>query len=216
MNQTQTLRSHNNIERQCNLLSSSPQFLTTIFSGRDFAYPSDSEDEGPKRVVRAQKDKMYSELKEQIRAGRNAKNIKDMSKLLAAFETLGKVYEKAKSVISRENLTVPRFFIRYLVELEDFINEQWEDKEARKNMSKANSKSLTTLRQKVRKYNKDFDAEISGYREGPDPPGYSSGAAEEEDEEKVVILFLKLFSLGNGSAKSSSHCWEDKVQGKSA
>lgn len=34
--------------------------------------------------------------------------------------------------MARENLTLPRFYIRYLVELEDFLNEQWEDKEARK------------------------------------------------------------------------------------
>lgn len=154
-------------------------------------------------MVRAQKDKMYGDLKEQIRLGRNAKNIKDMSKLLTSFESLGKVYEKTKTVIARENLTVPRFFIRYLAELEDFINEQWEDKEARKSMSKANSKSLTTLRQKVRKYNKDYESEIGSYREGPDPVGYSSGAAEEDDEDqvwnfsqKLILLFLtKLFLI---------------------
>ncbi|KAI1702155.1 eukaryotic translation initiation factor 3 subunit C [Ditylenchus destructor] len=150
---------------------------------RDFAYPSDSDDEGPKRVVRAQKDKMYEELKEQIRVARNARNIKDISKLLSAFEALCRIYEKTKSIIAREGLTIPRFYIRYLAEVEDFINEQWEDKEGRKIMSKANAKSLTTMRQKVRKYNKDFESEILAYREAADPVGYSSGAAEEDDEE---------------------------------
>lgn len=52
-------------------------------------------------------------------------------------------------------------------------------------MSKANSKSLTSLRQKVRKYIKDFEAEVNTYKEGPDPVGYSSGAAEDDDEELV-------------------------------
>lgn len=51
-------------------------------------------------------------------------------------------------------MSTPRFYVRILVELEDFVNEQWEDKEARKIMSKANSKGLTALRQKIRKYNK--------------------------------------------------------------
>jgi hypothetical protein len=32
----------------------------------------------------------------------------------------------------RENLTIPRFYIRYLAELEDFVNEQWEDPETKK------------------------------------------------------------------------------------
>lgn len=94
--------------------------------------PSDSDDDGPKRVVRAQKDKAYSELKEKIRQARNARNIKDLSKLLTCFEGLGKAYEKARIVIARENLTIPRFYIRYLAELETFVNDQWEDAESRK------------------------------------------------------------------------------------
>jgi translation initiation factor 3 subunit C len=39
------------------------------------------------------------------------------------------------------------------------------------------------LRQKLRKYNKDFETELQNYRVDPDPIGYSSGAAEEDDEE---------------------------------
>lgn len=61
-----------------------------------------------------------------------------------------------------------------------------------KDMSKANSKSLTSLRQKVRKYIKDFDVEVNTYREGPDPVGYSSGAAEDDDDDdndEIVSLF---------------------------
>ncbi|KAI6178388.1 Eukaryotic translation initiation factor 3 subunit C [Aphelenchoides besseyi] len=150
---------------------------------RDFAYPSDSDDDTPKRVVRALKDKMYEALKEQIRQGRNARNIKDMSKLLTSFESLNKSYEKTKPVIAREGLTIPRFYIRYLVELEDFLNEQWEDKDGRKSMSKSNAKGLATLRQKIRKYNKEFESEISAYREGPDPVGYSSGGGEDDEDE---------------------------------
>lgn len=40
-------------------------------------------------------------------------------------------------------------------------------------MSKNNSKSLSILRQKLRKYNKDFEDEIVKFRENPD---------EDEDE----------------------------------
>ena len=126
---------------------------------------------------------MYVDLKEQIRVARNARNIKDISKLLTAFESLCKIYEKTKAIIVREGLTIPRFYIRYLSEVEDFVNEQWEDREGRKVMSKANAKSLTSLRQKLRKYNKDFEGEINTYKGGPDPLGYSSGAGEDDDEE---------------------------------
>lgn len=55
-----------------------------------------------------------------------------------------------------------------------FWGQCWEDREGRKNMSKNNSKSLATLRQKLRKYSKDYEADITRYRENP----------EEEDEER--------------------------------
>jgi translation initiation factor 3 subunit C len=101
-------------------------------------------------------------------------------------EDLAKLFEKTRPVIIREGLTMPRFYIRYLVELEDFINEQWEDREGRKVMSKANSKGLTALRQKLRKYNKDFESDIADYRKDSDPVGYSS--AEDAVVDNDVVL----------------------------
>lgn len=56
-------------------------FINYFFFSRDFTYPSDSDDDKPKRSVRAYKDKMYEELKEHIRMARNARNIKDASRL---------------------------------------------------------------------------------------------------------------------------------------
>lgn len=47
---------------------------------------------------------------------------------ILAFENLAKIFEKTRPVIAREGLTIPRFYIRYLSETEDFVNEQWEDK----------------------------------------------------------------------------------------
>ena len=43
--------------------------------------------------------------------------------------------------------------------------QMWEDRDGRKQMSKPNSKGLTTLRQKLRKYNRDFEDNIKSYRE---------------------------------------------------
>ena len=45
------------------------------------------------------------------------------------------------------------------------MNEMWEDREAREKLSKNNAKSLATLRQRVRKYNRDFDAQIADYKQ---------------------------------------------------
>ena len=100
--------------------------------------------------------------------------------MLTGFENLSRAFQKAKNVIDKEESgTTPNFYVKCLVELEDFINEVWEDREGRKNMSKNNSKSLATLRQKLRKYNKDFESDIASYRENPD-------AFEEEKDESDV------------------------------
>ena len=51
---------------------------------------------------------------------------------LVGFEDLCKAYQKAQNVVrNEEGGKVPRFFIRCLVELEDFINQVWEDRDGR-------------------------------------------------------------------------------------
>lgn len=102
--------------------------------------------------------------------------------MLSSFEDFTRAYTKAQPVIQKEEKgIIPRFVIRALVELEDFINVTWDDKEGRKSMSKNNGKSLGTLRQKFRKYIKDsFENEIKKFRENPEQ------GDEEEEEEKPV------------------------------
>lgn len=136
------------------------------------------EEEDVKRVVRSTKEKRYEDLSNIIKSIRNYKKIKDMSSLLSSFEDLTRAYAKALPVITKEeNGICPRFIVRALAELEDFINEVWDDREGRKNLSKNNSKSLGALRQKFRKYIKDFDSDMKKFRESPD-------AADDEDEEE--------------------------------
>lgn len=115
-----------------------------------------------------------------------------MSSMLSSFEDLQRAYVKALPVISKEeNGQTPRFFTRCLVELEDFINEMWEDKEGRKNMSKNNSKSLGSMRQKLRKYIKDFEEDIAKFRENPDQPDDE----EEEEKRRFLLIQYNSFSL---------------------
>ncbi|KAK3775468.1 hypothetical protein RRG08_027224 [Elysia crispata] len=138
---------------------------------------SDDEEE-TKRVVRSEKDKRFDELKGIIKVLKNHKKIKDMANVLTDFESLTRAFDKARKVVDREGL--PRFYIRTLADLEDFVNECWEDKEWRKNISKGNSKGLSTVRQKIKKYNRDFEAQLTAYRENPD-----AGDEDAEDEEEV-------------------------------
>ncbi|XP_059146411.1 eukaryotic translation initiation factor 3 subunit C-like isoform X2 [Physella acuta] len=141
---------------------------------------SDDEEE-TKRVVRSEKDKRFEEILTIIKQLKNHKKIKDFANVLTDFESLTKAFEKARKVVDKEG--VPRFYIKTLVELEDFINECWEDKEWRKTISKNNSKGLSTVRQKIKKYNRDFESDIGGYKANPDA---GDEEAEEEDDVKVV------------------------------
>lgn len=154
---------------------------------------SDDEEE-TKRVVRSMKEKRYEELEAIIHSLRNHKKIKDFSSALASFEELQRAYTRAAPVVQKEeNGIAPRFFIRALIELEDWVSGAWNDRDARKALSKGNSKALTSLRQKLRKYTKDFEAEVSKFRENPDLP-------DEDDERKgeilpnVLVIFLSSIS----------------------
>ncbi len=53
-------------------------------------------------------------------------------------------------------------------------------------MSKVNSKGLTTLRQKLRKYIRDgFEDAVEVYKENPDPEGYESLEEEVVEEDSL-------------------------------
>jgi translation initiation factor 3 subunit C len=51
---------------------------------------------------------------------------------LLGFEELMRAYTKALPVIAKEEKgQTPRFYVRCLMEMEDFINDVWEDREGR-------------------------------------------------------------------------------------
>uniref|UniRef100_A0ABD2WFA7 Eukaryotic translation initiation factor 3 subunit C n=1 Tax=Trichogramma kaykai TaxID=54128 RepID=A0ABD2WFA7_9HYME len=108
--------------------------------------------------------------------------MKDINPILNTFEEMMKAYSRAGPVItSMKNGKTPTFYCRALVELDDFIKEVWKDTGGRKSMSKSNSKALSTLRQKLRKYitEKDFEKEIEAFRE-------NSPKDDDDDEEERV------------------------------
>ena len=118
----------------------------------------------------------------------------------SSFVDLCKAYEKAKPVIIKEepNGETPRFYLKILVEMEDMINKTWEDKDLRKNMNKNNTKSLGTLRQKLRKYIRtDFEDAVAKFRENPDegeeeePVEKEAESAEESEAEEEAAAAPK-------------------------
>uniref|UniRef100_A0A671M6D4 Eukaryotic translation initiation factor 3 subunit C n=1 Tax=Sinocyclocheilus anshuiensis TaxID=1608454 RepID=A0A671M6D4_9TELE len=155
------------------------------------------DEEDTKRVVRSAKDKRFEELTNIIKTIRNAMKIRDMSKCLEEFEQLCRAFLKSKTIVDKEG--VPQFYVRLLADLEDYLNQLWEDKEGKKKMNKNNAKALSTLRQKIRKYNKDFETEITSYKENPEQ------SAEEEEKDDA----------GSASSSESDDDDDDGVTAKS-
>ncbi len=76
-----------------------------------------------------------------------------------------KSYDKAKKITEKEGHF--KQYIRTIAELEDYVTELWADTEWRQAASKNNATSLTKLRQRIRRYNKDFEAEIAEFKANP-------------------------------------------------
>ncbi|XP_016343597.1 eukaryotic translation initiation factor 3 subunit C-like isoform X2 [Sinocyclocheilus anshuiensis] len=173
-----------------------PKATGTTFNKQQALLLSDDE-EDTKRVVRSAKDKRFEELTNIIKTIRNAMKIRDMSKCLEEFEQLCRAFLKSKTIVDKEG--VPQFYVRLLADLEDYLNQLWEDKEGKKKMNKNNAKALSTLRQKIRKYNKDFETEITSYKENPEQ------SAEEEEKDDA----------GSASSSESDDDDDDGVTAKS-
>ena len=101
-------------------------------------------------------------------------------------------------------MTVGRFYLRTLVEMEDLVNETWEDSAGRKNLSKINGKSLGALRQKLRKYIREgHEEDLAKFRENPD-------AEDDEEEEKGEQSEGEDSDLQDGSDTDTRAKSEDK------
>lgn len=162
--------------------SDSEEIIKDAIIPSTFLATISDDEEDVKRVVRSAKVKRYEELNTVIKNIKNYKKNKDLASLLTSFEELSRVFTKAQPVIEKEDGgKIPRFFTRCLVELEDYINQMWDDKDVRNKLTKGNSKGLTTLRQKFRKYIKNFDEEMKTFRENPDD--FDSDMENEDEKE---------------------------------
>lgn len=176
------------------------------------AYSFSDEEDDTKRQVKSAKDKHSEQLLELIKSIKNGKKIKDFTKILPDFEELSKKYAKVKNVIDVDGKT-PRFIIKTLAELEDFVEQCWEDRERRKNMNKNNSKSLSSLRQKLRKHNRTIETEIEEYKQNPDveDKGPSEGdddavppTRDDVDSDEESIDDVGFVKPGDGSGPASA------------
>lgn len=133
----------------------------------------DEEDTGKKQVLSA-KDKLLVELANCSKLIENGKRINDWVLIQGEFDKLNKAMERFTK--QRHGLP-PKVYVSCIVELEEFLNTCLEDKAAIKKMNASNSRAFNTVKQRVRKNNKEYEVAIARLQ---------SGEEEEEEEEEVV------------------------------
>mmetsp|Transcript_14560 Transcript_14560/g.21940 ORF Transcript_14560/g.21940 Transcript_14560/m.21940 type:complete len:1011 (-) Transcript_14560:147-3179(-) len=141
------------------------------------AFESDSESEDEVRVVKSKKDKSWDSMRDAISRMRSAMKINDWSIILDEFKAINKIVEKSKMLILKNGL--PKFYVKILVDVEDFLNQTLKDKESIKKMKKEVAKSFNTMKLTVRKHNKAYEAEIEACR--ANPQDYTEESSDEED-----------------------------------
>lgn len=138
---------------------------------------SDSDSSDEERVVKSAKDRAFEAFEAHVKSIRNVMRIKDFNKIQSEFEALNKAIAKGKNVINQHG-GIPRFYIRLLCDLEDFVKSSLADKASFKKLSASNGRALNRMKLTLRKHNKQYEAVMEEYRKNPT---VSSSESEAED-----------------------------------
>ncbi|KAJ5804857.1 Eukaryotic translation initiation factor 3 subunit C [Penicillium riverlandense] len=135
----------------------------------------ESEDEEKVTIVKSAKDKRLEGLENTIRLIENAEKINDWVVISSEFDNLNRQVVK----ITQAGQT-PKVYIKAVADLEDFVNETIAKQKSsnKKPMNALNTKGFNVVKQRVKKNNKDYAAQIEKYREAKDE------FMESEEEEK--------------------------------
>eukprot|EP00894_Picocystis_sp_ML_P004900 jgi/Pico_ML_1/55417/g1103.t2 len=143
---------------------------------------TDSSDDG-RRIIRSNKEKRHAELAGTYEEMINKTKINDWVAIATLFEKLNKQLEKVKRTGGIHGTETPRVYVKAIAMLEEYLQETMANPEAKQKMSSSNAKALNGMRQKIKKNNKEYEAEIEQYRQNPESPVSESEWSESESSE---------------------------------
>ncbi|GFE53433.1 eukaryotic translation initiation factor 3 subunit [Babesia ovis] len=135
-----------------------------------------SSDDDENRVVRSARAKAVEAIQNISKAMEHHKTINDYSELLKDYDNLARLVDKQYS-----KTRIPKLIVQIILELQEFVEEKQQDKDALKKISKARSISFNTLRSRLRKFNEQYSSVLEEYNK--DPASYVDILKESSDEE---------------------------------
>ncbi|KAJ5096132.1 eukaryotic translation initiation factor 3 subunit EifCc [Penicillium alfredii] len=131
---------------------------------RDVSDSEESEDEEKVTIVKSAKDKRLEGLENTIRLIENAKKINDWAVISTEFDNLNRQIVKVT-----QSGPTPKIYIKAVADLEDSVTETIsKQKSSDKKMNASNAKGFNAVKQRIKKNNKDYAAQIEKYREAQD------------------------------------------------
>ncbi|KAI8988445.1 eukaryotic translation initiation factor 3 subunit 8 N-terminus-domain-containing protein [Mycotypha africana] len=126
----------------------------------------DSDDESnQKRQAKSQKDKRLEEMENAVKAIENGQKNSDWNLIATEFDKLTITVNRATSGFNA--IPMPKFYIKIMVEIEDFLAESLQKDKGNKKKS-GNTKAMNNLKQKLRKLSKQYEELIAAYRKDPE------------------------------------------------
>ncbi|KAL3475247.1 eukaryotic translation initiation factor 3 subunit 8 N-terminus-domain-containing protein [Aspergillus californicus] len=146
---------------------------------RDASESEESEDEEVVKVVKSAKNKRLEELESTIKSIENAEKINDWAVISTEFDKLNRQIIKVL-----QSGPVPKVYVKVVSDLEDIVNETIaKQKSSNKKMNASNAKGFNAIKQKIKKNNKDYAAQVEKYK--ADKGGYMESDEEEEKKKPV-------------------------------
>jgi hypothetical protein len=137
------------------------------------AFDSDDESEEEQRVVRTQKDKRQDVFDGIIKNLKNHLKISDFTQIITDFEALADELKVNGDILfGQANGVLPLLMVRTFAHIDKAMNEV--TPEQKKKMNSNNSKALTKLKQKFKKYlqttgpdSNNYETQLNKFKENP-------------------------------------------------